>query len=101
MGAKEDESSTGEIGTTGVHRVTTRSRLADVLKITNRTFNFRIFLRPWYTMDVNMGARLYSTGRTDVQIELHLNQMKIYQCWCDLNLTSAFILPTTYTFHHQ
>ena len=38
MGTKEDESSTGRVWTAGFHRVTARSRLARVLKLTNRLF---------------------------------------------------------------
>jgi hypothetical protein len=37
-GAKEDESSTGHIWAAGFHHVTASSRLADVLKLTNRLF---------------------------------------------------------------
>jgi hypothetical protein len=35
-GTKEDESSTGRVWAAGFHHVTARSRLADVLKLTNR-----------------------------------------------------------------
>jgi hypothetical protein len=37
-GAKEDESSTGHGWAVGFHHVTARSRLAGVLKLTNRLF---------------------------------------------------------------
>ena len=37
-GTKEDESSTGRIWAAGFHHVTARSRLARVLKLTNRLF---------------------------------------------------------------
>jgi hypothetical protein len=37
-GEKEDESSTGRDGAAGLHHVTARSRLAGVLKLTNRLF---------------------------------------------------------------
>jgi hypothetical protein len=37
-GAKEDESSTGRIWAARFHHVTARSRLAGVLKLTNRLF---------------------------------------------------------------
>jgi hypothetical protein len=37
-GTKEDESSTGRASAAGFHHVTTRSRLARVLKLTNRLF---------------------------------------------------------------
>jgi hypothetical protein len=47
MGTKENESSTGRVWTAGFHHVTARSRLARVLKLTNRLFlNFQFFLRP-------------------------------------------------------
>jgi hypothetical protein len=36
--AKEDESSTGRVWAVVFHRVTARSRLAGVLKLTNRLF---------------------------------------------------------------
>jgi exonuclease V gamma subunit len=38
MGTKEDESSTGRVWVAGFHYVTARSRLARVLKLTNRLF---------------------------------------------------------------
>jgi hypothetical protein len=38
MGAKDDESSTGRDWAAGFHHVTARSRLARVLKLTNRLF---------------------------------------------------------------
>jgi hypothetical protein len=38
MGAKEHESSTGRIWAAGFHRVTARSRLEGVLKLTNSLF---------------------------------------------------------------
>jgi hypothetical protein len=38
MGAKEDESSTGRVWAAGFHHVSARSRLAGVLKLTNRLF---------------------------------------------------------------
>jgi hypothetical protein len=37
-GKKEDESSSGRVWATGFHHVTARSRLADVLILTNRLF---------------------------------------------------------------
>jgi hypothetical protein len=37
-GAKEDQSSTGCVWAAGFHHVTARSRLARVLKLTNRLF---------------------------------------------------------------
>jgi hypothetical protein len=36
--AKEDETSTGHVWAAGFHHVTARSRLARVLKLTNRLF---------------------------------------------------------------
>jgi hypothetical protein len=36
MGAKKDESSTGRVWAAGFHHVTVRSRLAGILKLTNR-----------------------------------------------------------------
>jgi hypothetical protein len=44
-GAMEDESSTGRVWAAGFHHVTARSRLACVLKLINRLFNFPIFFR--------------------------------------------------------
>jgi hypothetical protein len=38
MGAKDDESSTGRVWAAGFHHVAARSRLARVLKLTNRLF---------------------------------------------------------------
>jgi hypothetical protein len=38
MGAKEDESSTGRFWAAGFHYITARTRLAGVLKLTNRLF---------------------------------------------------------------
>jgi hypothetical protein len=38
MGTKEDESSTGRVWAAGYHHVTTRSRLAGVLKLMNCLF---------------------------------------------------------------
>jgi hypothetical protein len=46
MGAKEDGSSTGHILAVGFRHVTARSRLAHILKLMNRFFNFQIFFRP-------------------------------------------------------
>ena len=37
-GTEEDESSTGRVWAAGFHHVTARSRLARVLKLTNRLF---------------------------------------------------------------
>jgi hypothetical protein len=37
-GAKEDESNTGRVWAAGFHEVTTRSRLAGILKLMNRLF---------------------------------------------------------------
>ena len=37
-GTKEDESSTGSVWAAGFHHVTARSRVARVLKLTNRLF---------------------------------------------------------------
>jgi hypothetical protein len=37
-GAKEDESSAGHVWAAGFHHVTARSRLAGVLKLSNRLF---------------------------------------------------------------
>jgi hypothetical protein len=37
-GAEEDESSAGRVWAAGFHHVTARSRLAGVLKLTNRLF---------------------------------------------------------------
>jgi hypothetical protein len=49
-GANEDESSTGRVWGAGFHHVTDRSRLARVLKLTNRLFCisliFQFFFRP-------------------------------------------------------
>jgi len=44
-GTKEDESSTGRVWAAGFHHVTTRSRLARVLKLVNRFISllFQIF----------------------------------------------------------
>jgi glutamate dehydrogenase/leucine dehydrogenase len=39
-GAKEDEASTGCVRAVGFHNVTACSRLARVLKLVNRLFNF-------------------------------------------------------------
>jgi hypothetical protein len=39
-GAKEDESSTGHVWAAGFHHITSRSRLARVLKLMNRLFLF-------------------------------------------------------------
>jgi hypothetical protein len=47
-GTKEDESSTGRVWAAGFHHVTARSRLAGVLKLTNRFFCliFQFFFGP-------------------------------------------------------
>jgi hypothetical protein len=47
-GTKEDESSIGRVWAAGFHHVTTRSGLADVLKLTNRLFLliFQLFFGP-------------------------------------------------------
>jgi hypothetical protein len=37
-GSEEDESSTGRVWAAGFHHVTARSRLAGILKLTNRLF---------------------------------------------------------------
>jgi hypothetical protein len=63
-GAKEDESSTERVWPAGFHRVTARSRLAGVLKLTNRLFlQFSVYfsgrVKPRITESVNTGARLY------------------------------------------
>ena len=42
-GTKEDESSTARVWAAGFHHVTARPRLARVLKLTSRSFNFPIF----------------------------------------------------------
>jgi hypothetical protein len=45
-GAREDESSIGRVWDAGFHHVTTRSRLAGVLKLPNRLFlQISIFFR--------------------------------------------------------
>jgi hypothetical protein len=43
-GAKEDESRTERIWAVGFHHVTARSRLAGVLELAKRLFNFQLFL---------------------------------------------------------
>jgi hypothetical protein len=43
VGAKEDESSNGDVWAAEFHRVTARSRSLGVLKLMNRLFNFPIF----------------------------------------------------------
>jgi hypothetical protein len=68
-GTKEDESSTGRVWVAGFHHVTSRSRLAGVLKLMNRLFlQFSNFFsgrgkpRITETADtesVDTGARLY------------------------------------------
>jgi hypothetical protein len=45
-GTKEDESSTGRVWAAGFYHVTARSRLARVLKIMKRFFNFPNFFGP-------------------------------------------------------
>jgi hypothetical protein len=45
MGTKEDESCTWQVWAAGFHHVTAHSRLARVLKITNRFFNFHNFFQ--------------------------------------------------------
>jgi hypothetical protein len=48
MGTEEDESSTGSVVAAGFQRVTARSRLARVLKLTNRFISlfFQFFFGP-------------------------------------------------------
>jgi uncharacterized protein YifE (UPF0438 family) len=67
-GKKEDESSIGRVWAAGFHHVTARSRLARVLKLTNRLFNFPNFFsghgKPRITETADpesgkWGARLY------------------------------------------
>jgi hypothetical protein len=61
-GDKEDESITGRVWAAGFHQVTARSRLARVLKLMNRFFNFQIFFRA----AVNRGYRISGDGGTTV-----------------------------------
>jgi hypothetical protein len=52
-GAKEDESSTGRVWAAGFHHVKARSRLAGVLKPTNRSFI--LFSKIFFRAAVNRG----------------------------------------------
>jgi hypothetical protein len=47
MGAKEDESSTGQVWAAGFHQVTARSLLAGILELRNGSIflNFKLFFR--------------------------------------------------------
>jgi len=64
-GTKGDGSSTGHIWAAGFHHVTAHSRLARVLKLTNRLFLWfsYLFFGPWPTADtesVAMAVQLYN-----------------------------------------
>jgi hypothetical protein len=51
-GVKEDESSTGSVWAAGFHHVTARSRLARVMKLTNRLL---LYISNFFPAAVNRG----------------------------------------------
>jgi hypothetical protein len=81
-GTKEDKSSTGRVWAAGFHHVTTRSRLARVLKLMNRLYlSFSNFVfGPPQTADtesVDTGARLYIENELQFSITQFLTAIAL------------------------